>query len=94
MVGSRSESLVLEHFNVKEDHVTVIDYRRRMFADVYFREGRAYCELCGEEDCEHIKYALSLSKLQKALERKGWTIRELVRITRRLAISVPNCLKK
>ena len=26
-----------------------------MFVDVYFREGCISCELCGEEDFEHIK---------------------------------------
>lgn len=62
---------MLEHFNVKEDHGTVIDRRRRMFTDVYFREGRVYCESCGQEDYEHVKYALSLLKVQKASERKG-----------------------
>ena len=51
-----------------------------MFADVYFHEGRAYCELCEEKVCEHIKYALSLSKVQKALERGRWIVREGGRI--------------
>jgi hypothetical protein len=47
-----------------------------MFTDVYFREGHVYCELCEEEDCEHVKYALNLSKVQEALERKGWVLGE------------------
>ena len=71
ILGPRTEPPALEHFNVNQDHVTVIDHKRRMFADVYFREGHVYCELCEEEDCEHVKYALDLPKVQKALERKG-----------------------
>lgn len=51
--------------------MTVIDHRRRMFADVYFREGRVYCELRGEEDCEHVRYTLNLSKVQKLLKEKA-----------------------
>ena len=66
----------LEHFNINEDHVTVIDRKRRTFADVYFRNDHVYCELCGEENCEHVKYALNLSKVQKALREKGWVIEE------------------
>ena len=76
ILGPRPEPPALEHFNVNQDHVTVIDHKRRMFADVYFRNDRIYCELCEEEDCEHVKYALSLSKVQKTLERKGWRIEE------------------
>ena len=76
ILGPNPEPPTLEHFNVNQDHVTVIDHKRRMFADVYFRNGRVYCELCEEEDCEHVKYALSLSKVRKALERKGWIIEE------------------
>ena len=71
-----AESPLLEHFDVNQDHVTVIDYRRRMFADVYFRDDRVYCALCGEEDCEHFKYALGLPKVQKALERDRETFRK------------------
>lgn len=69
-MGLRPESPVLEHFNVREDPVTVIDHRKCIFADVYFRNDRVYCELCGEEDREHIKYVLSLSKVQKRLDNR------------------------
>lgn len=74
ILGPSPEPPALEHFNVNEDHVTVIDHKRRMFADVYFRNNHVYCELCEEEDCEHVRYALGLSKVQKALGRKGWMI--------------------
>lgn len=70
------EPPILEHFNVNQDHVTVIDRKRRMFADVYFRNTRVYCELCEKENCEHVKYTLNLQKVQKALREKGWKIEE------------------
>lgn len=63
ILRSKPEPPALEHFNVNQDHVTVIDHKRRMFADVYFREGLVYCELYEEENCEHVKYALSLSQV-------------------------------
>jgi hypothetical protein len=76
LVPTSLELPVLEHFNVNQDHVTIIDRRRRMFADVYFRNNHVYCELCGEENCEHVDYALNLPKVQKTLREKGWIIEE------------------
>jgi hypothetical protein len=83
LVPTPPEPPALEHFNVNQDHVTIIDRRRRMFADVYFRNNHVYCELCGEENCEHVRYALNLPKVQKALERKGWVIGEGGKIIRK-----------
>lgn len=74
ILGPIPKPPALEHFNVNEDHVMVIDHKRRMFADVYLRNDHVYSELYEEEDCKHVKYALSLSKVQKALERNGWVI--------------------
>lgn len=66
----------LEHFNINEDHVTVIDHRARMLADVYFKGNRVFCELCKAENCEHVKYALDIPKVQQLLRKKGWIIEE------------------
>jgi hypothetical protein len=76
LVPTAAEPPDLEHFNVFEDHVTVIDRKRRVFADVYFRNNHVYCELCDEENCEHVNYALQLSKVQRLLSEKGWVIEE------------------
>ena len=74
LVPTPPELPTLEHFNVNQDHVTIIDHRQRMFADVYFRNNNVYCELCKEENCEHVDYALNLPKVQKTLREKGWVI--------------------
>ena len=74
MIGETRPAL--EHFNVYEDHVTVIDHRRRTLADIYFRDGNVYCELCEEKECEHVQYALSIPKIEQALREKGWAIEE------------------
>jgi hypothetical protein len=66
----------LEHFNVNQDHVTVMDHRQRMFADVYFKGNKVFCELCKAENCEHVKYALNIPKVQQLLHKKGWVIEE------------------
>jgi len=49
--GPRPEPPALQHFNVNQDHVTAIDHKKRMFADVYFREGNVCCQLCKQENC-------------------------------------------
>lgn len=66
----------LEHFNVYDDHVTIIDHKRRRLVNVYFRNGRIYCELCQETECPHTQYALNIPKIQEALREKGWIIKE------------------
>jgi len=66
----------LEHFNVNQDHVTVIDRAKKIFADVYFRNKRVFCQSCTSENCEHVEYALNLPKIQKILSKKGWAIEE------------------
>jgi len=72
----KPEQPPLEHFNVNQDHVTVMDHRARMLADVYFRNNHVFCELCKAENCEHVKYALNIPKVQQLLRKKGWIIEE------------------
>ena len=76
LVPTPLELPALEHFNVFEDHVTVIDRKKRRIVDVYFRNNHVYCELCEKEKCEHVDYALKLPKVQKTLREKGWIIQE------------------
>lgn len=66
----------LEHFNVYDDHVTVIDHKLRRLVNVYFTNDRVYCELCQATECPHIQYALNIPKIQEALREKGWIITE------------------
>ena len=49
----------LQHLNMLDDNVKVIDFGMDRIATIIFREnGSVYCELCRQLDCEHIKYAL------------------------------------
>jgi hypothetical protein len=66
----------LEHFNVNRDHVTIIDHKRRRFADVYFSRKGVKCELCMSQNCEHVKYALTIPKVVEALQKHGWKIEQ------------------
>lgn len=76
ILPSPAEPPTLEHYNLNQDHVTIIDRAKKIFADVYFRNSHVVCEACQSENCEHIVYALTLSKVQKTLREKGWKIEE------------------
>jgi len=66
----------LEHFNVYEDHVTVIDHKNRRIANVYFRNDTVFCDVCETKNCRHIEYVLKLPKVVRILSQKGWVIDE------------------
>jgi Arc/MetJ-type ribon-helix-helix transcriptional regulator len=66
----------LEHFNVNEDHVTIVDRVKKRIVDVYFRNGKIWCELCKRGRCEHTTYALNIPKVRKLLREKGWIIED------------------
>lgn len=62
-----------EHHNTYEDHITIRDRRNGRFIDVYIKpEGVAWCETCDKTTCPHIEYTLSLPKVIKVLEKRGW----------------------
>lgn len=68
-----------EHFNVYEDHVTIIDNQApkgQQWVDIWFRGDRPFCEYCQESDCEHIRFALELPEVIQALKKHGWTVKD------------------
>lgn len=70
-LGSR-----FEHFNVYMDHVTIWDRKVNRLIDVHFRDGHAYCDYDEAEDCEHIRFALSLPKVVEMLREADWVIKD------------------
>lgn len=63
-----------EHFNCKEDHVTIHDKKLGRWVDVYFtKDGKIHCEYCETNDCEHVKFVLSNPQIMKTLRKRGWT---------------------
>ena len=62
-----------KHINVYEDHATIYDELRSELVNVYFKEN-AWCEKCETQDCDHIRYTLSLPKIVEPLMNKGWII--------------------
>jgi len=64
-----------KHFNLNEDGVVVLDVENDLLIQVYFRPEGVYCEQCKSHNCPHIRFALSLPKVQKILSEKGWKIK-------------------
>jgi len=64
----------LEHFNVYEDHVTIIDRDNKTLVNVYFRNNKVWCEYDEAVDCVHVRYTLRIPKVAEALRKKGWII--------------------
>jgi len=61
-----------EHYNLYEDHVTIMDNKENRLVDVYFRNNHAYCEYCRSFKCEHIKFIISLDDIMEKLRKFGW----------------------
>jgi hypothetical protein len=64
------------HFNVYEDHVTLMDNELNRLVDVFFQHDKAYCEECQIHECDHTQFALSLPKVEKTLREQGWIIED------------------
>jgi len=68
------EYLSMEHFNLNEDGVRILDPKLHWIVDVYFKPHKAWCSYCESESCNHVKFALGLPEVQKILKEKGWKI--------------------
>jgi len=64
-----------KHFNLNQDGVVVLDVENDRLIQIYFRPEGVYCESCESHDCPHIRFALSLPKVQEILRKKGWKTR-------------------
>jgi hypothetical protein len=76
------EKNLLDHFNIGENGVKIQDPSLATkysphgpIIDVYFRDGKAFCDYCESSDCKHVKYALSLPLVQRILKKRGWKIK-------------------
>jgi len=65
-----------KHFNVYEDHVTIVDFEKRRFIDVFFRNGKPHCELCNSDSCIHVKFTLRIPKVVEKLREKGYKVED------------------
>jgi hypothetical protein len=72
----------LEHFNISEDGVRVLDRTlgngtaKGRIIDVYFKPEKVLCEYCDSSSCRHVEFALGIPAVQKIMQEKGWRIKE------------------
>ena len=71
----------LEHFNLNENGVVVIDRiaipNRDLYVQIYFKPEGILCEYHNSSNCYHIKYALSKPDIQKVIQKhrkEGWKL--------------------
>jgi hypothetical protein len=70
----------IEHFNIDENGVRILDRTianggsNGRIIDVYFKQDRVWCEHCQSADCRHVKFALTIPKVQETLRQKGWKL--------------------
>lgn len=85
LVPTPPELPTLEHFNVWEEGVRILDRNlnkpRGLIVDVYFKPENAWCEYCESTSCKHVQFALTIPEVQKILKRKGWPLRKKIRET-------------
>jgi len=87
ILGAASELPQLEHFNVSEQGVRILDRTitngssRGRIIDVYFKPDKVLCEYCGTDDCRHVEFALNIPKVRRILNEKGWPISRKIKET-------------
>ncbi len=50
----------LEHYNIYENVVRILDRKLGRIADVDYRHGEMFCEVCESSECPHTGYAWSI----------------------------------
>jgi hypothetical protein len=71
-------SMRFQHLNTKENHITIIDNQIRRTVDIYPKEpNELWCEYDQANDCDHVKYALTIEEVRKVLTKKGWELPDM-----------------
>ncbi len=71
----------LEHFNIDEDGVRIIDRTlasktsNGRIIDVYFKPNVVWCDYCQSSSCRHAEFALDLPEVQAIMCKKGWNVK-------------------
>lgn len=50
----------LEHFNLYENVIRIVDHKLKRIVDVDYRNGEMFCEVCETTECIHTGYAWSI----------------------------------
>lgn len=79
MLQEYSEIPVLEHFNLNEDGVRILDRSMNKIVDIFFKPNGIRCDYCEASDCRHIQFALTVPAIKDVVKRKrgeGWRLPE------------------
>jgi hypothetical protein len=74
---SQRDQQSVEHFTIDENCICILDRTienggsNGRIIDVYFKLDTVYCEHCDSTDCRHLKFALTIPKVQETLRQKG-----------------------
>jgi len=68
----------MEHFNLSENGVKILDRSIPWVVDVYFTPDKVWCDYCKSEKCRHVEFALNLKDVQNILKKKGWKLKDLL----------------
>ena len=66
-----------EHFNKGPNGVRITDRKQHRIADINFKPEQIFCELCQNNTCEHIDFALTVPEIQKIIQKRrkeGWKL--------------------
>jgi len=66
-----------EQINFDDNGTKILDRELRRVADVVLKPSSAYCKLDETNNCEHIRFALSLPEVHDIYRKKGWKLPEL-----------------
>jgi hypothetical protein len=65
------------HFNISDFGARITDTQSELMAEIYFKPEGVWCDLDKSSNCEHIKYALTVPKIQKIVRKhikEGWKL--------------------
>lgn len=71
---------MLEHFNLDENGVKIVDRKIGYVVDVFFKPDGIQCEHCQTDTCPHIMFALTVPEIRAIIRkrrREGWKLPEV-----------------
>lgn len=66
----------LQHFNLDEDGVRILDHDLHLIVDIAFKPKGVWCDYCQTNNCRHIQFALTVPEVQAVIRKKrgeGWS---------------------
>lgn len=62
---------MLKKISVDDDRIVILDISKNRIAEVALQQGKIFCQLCEQDNCLHVGYALAQPDIYGALKEKG-----------------------